>query len=67
LHRERQAVGIACKNAGISEQTYYRWRKECCGLLLDQTRRLKDLKKENHRLKNLVADLSLDKGMLEEV
>ena len=58
---------MACKEAGISEQTYYRWRKEYGGLRLDQARRLKDLEKENARLKKLVADLSLDKAMLEEV
>ena len=51
----------------ITEQTYYRWRKEYGGLRLDQARRLKDLEKENARLKKLVADLSLDKAMLEEV
>jgi transposase-like protein len=67
LITQGKAVGIACKDAGISEQTYYRWRKEYGGLRLDQARRLKDLEKENQRLKKLVADLSLDKAMLEEV
>ena len=57
----------ACRKLGISENTYYRWRKEYGGLRLDQARRLKDLEKENQRLKKLVADLSLDKAMLEEV
>ena len=55
------------RELGISEQTYYRWRKEYGGLRLDQARRLKELEKENQRLKKLVADLSLDKAMLEEV
>ena len=67
LIAQGKAVGIACKDAGISEQTYYRWCKEYGGLRLDQARRLKDLEKENQRLKKLVADLSLDKAMLEEV
>ena len=62
-----KSTGIACNEAWISEQTYYRWRKEYGGLRLDQARRLKDLEKENQRLKRLVADLSLDKAMLEEV
>jgi len=53
--------------AGISEQSYYRWRKEYGGLRLEQAKRLKDLEKENQRLKKLVAELSLDKAMLEEV
>lgn len=62
-----KAVALACKEAGISEQSYYRWRKEYGGLRLDQARRLKALEKENARLKKLVAELSLDKAMLEEV
>jgi len=53
--------------AGISEQSYYSWRKEYGGLRLEQAKRLKDLEKENQRLKKLVAELSLDKAMLEEV
>jgi len=57
----------AARKEGISEQTYYRWRKEYGGMKLDQARRLKELEKENARLKQLVADLSLDKRMLEEV
>jgi len=57
----------AARQEGITEQTYYRWRKEYGGLKLDQAKRLKELEKENARLKKLVADLSLDKQMLEEV
>jgi cell shape-determining protein MreC len=53
--------------AGISEQSYYRWCKEYGGLRLEQAKRLKDLEKENQRLKKLVAEFSLDKAMLEEV
>jgi len=58
---------IACREAGISDVSYYRWRKEYGGLQLDQAKRLKDLEKENSRLKKIVADLSLEKAMLKEV
>ena len=51
----------ACKEAGIYTQSYYRWRKEYGGLKLDQAKRLKELRKENARLKRLVAELSLEK------
>ncbi len=51
----------------ITEQTYYRWRKEYGGLLVDQARRLKELEKENGRLKKLVADQALDNAILKEV
>ncbi len=57
----------ACKEAGIVEQTYYRWRKEYGGLKVDQARRLKELEQENGKLKRLVANLSLDKQVLEEL
>jgi transposase-like protein len=67
LVAQGKSVALACKEAGISEQTYYRWRKEYGGLRLDQAKRLKELEKENQRLKKLVADLSLDKAMLSEV
>jgi putative transposase len=71
----RQAeVGLAqgntvpdvCRKLGVAEQTYYRWRKEYGGLGRDQARRLKDLERENSRLKKLVADLSLDNSILRE-
>ena len=57
----------ACRDAEITAQTYYRWRKEFGGLKLDQAKRLKDLEKENSRLKRLVAELSLEKQVLREV
>ena len=60
-------VTMACRQAGIGEQTYYRWRKEYGGLKMDQAKKLKDLEKENGRLKKLVADLSLDNAILREV
>ena len=57
---------MACKEAGISEQSYYRWRKEYGGLRTDQAKRFKEMGKENARLKKLVADLSLDNAILKE-
>ena len=57
----------ACKEAGIHTQTYYRWRREYGGLKLDQAKRMKDLEKENARLKRLVAELSLEKQVLGDV
>ena len=62
-----QPVPVACRKIGVTEQTYYRWRKEYGGLKVNQAKRLKELERENARLKKLVADLSLDKVMLEEV
>lgn len=59
-------VAQACKAISVTEQTYYRWRKEYGGLKLDQARRLKDLEKENARLKRLLADAELDKAILKE-
>ncbi len=56
-----------CQKLGISEQTYYRWRKDYGGLRLDQAKRLKELERENTRLKKLVADQALDNAMLKEV
>ena len=61
-----QPVEAVCRKLSISEQTYYRWRKQYGGLQLDQAKRLKDLEKENSRLKKMVADLSLDKDILKE-
>jgi len=57
----------ACRESGITEQTYYRWRKEYGGLKLEQARKLKELEKENSRLKRLVAELSLEKQILQDV
>ncbi len=57
----------ACKKLSISEQTYYRWRREYGGMHVIQAKRLKDLEKENSQLKKLVADLSLDNSILKEV
>ena len=57
----------ACRETGITVQTFYRWRKEYGGLKLDQARRMKELEKENARLKRLVAELSLEKQILKDV
>ena len=59
-------VGEASKKIGVTEQTYYRWRKEYGGMRVEQARRLKKLEKENFRLKRLVADLSVDNAILKE-
>ncbi len=56
-----------CKKIGIAEQTYYRWRRDYGSLSVDQAKRLKEVEKENTRLRKLVADLSLDKAILKEV
>jgi len=62
-----KSLALACKEAEISEQSYYRWRKEYGGLQIDQARRMKDLERENTRLRRLVADLSLEKQVLADV
>lgn len=64
---EGASVEEVCRKAGISIQTYYRWRKKYGGLMPSEMKRLKQLEEENQRLKRLVADLSLDKEMLQEV
>jgi len=75
IHKLREAeilisrgntVGEASRRIGVTEQTYYRWRKEYGGVRVEQARRLKDLENENARLKKLVADLSLDNAILKE-
>jgi putative transposase len=59
-------VGQICREMGITEQSYYRWRKEYGGMKTAQVKRLKDLERENGRLKKAVADLTLDKLILKE-
>jgi len=61
-----KTVGMVSRELGISEQTYYRWRREYGGMKVDQARHLKELEKENQRLKRAVANLTLDKLILEE-
>ena len=69
LHQAEDGVSAedVCRKAGISIQTYYRWRKKYGGLMPSEMKRLKQLDEENRRLKKLVADLSLDKEMLQDV
>ncbi len=55
-----------CRKLGVTEQTYYRWRKEYGGVRTDQVKRLKELEKQNVRLKKVVADLTLDNAILKE-
>jgi len=62
-----KTIPQAVKQIGVTEQTFYRWRKEYGGMRVDQAKRLKELEKENVRLKRLVADLSLDNQILKEV
>ncbi|MFQ5765605.1 MAG: transposase, partial [Rhodospirillales bacterium] len=61
-----QTVGQVCRVLGVSEQSYYRWRREYGGLKIDQAKRLKDLERENGRLRKAVSDLTLDKLILKE-
>ena len=58
---------MACKEAGTTEHNYYRWRKEYGGLEVNQAKRLKQLESENGRLKKLVADLSLEKQVMQDI
>ena len=67
LMSQGKAAPVACREAGISQQSYYRWRKEYGGLEVDQAKRMKELERENVRLKRLVADLSLEKQILKDV
>ena len=62
-----KSIAVACKEADVSEQSYDRWRKEYGGLKVDQARKMKDLERENARLRRLVADLSLEKQVLADV
>ena len=66
LLSQGQTVSQASKVVGITDQTYYRWRKEYGGLKTDQAKRLKELERENARLKRLLADAELDKAILRE-
>jgi transposase-like protein len=60
-------ISSACRQVGITDATYYRWRKEYGGMKIDQAKKYKELERENARLKKLVADLSLDNAILKEV
>ena len=66
LLSQGSTVGEASRKLGVTEQTYYRWRKEYGGMRVVQAKRLQELEKENTRLKKLVADISLDNAILKE-
>jgi transposase-like protein len=66
LLSQGQTVGAVSRKLEVTEQTYYRWRKEYGGMQVEQARRLKELERENAQLKRLVADLSLDNCILKE-
>jgi putative transposase len=61
------SVAEVCRKAGISDATFYNWRKKYAGLMPSEMRRLRQLEEENAKLKRIVADLSLDKAMLQDV
>jgi len=67
LLSQGSTAGQAARHLGITEQTYYRWRKEYGGMRINQAKRLKELEKENTRLKRLVADQALDNAILKDV
>ena len=64
---EGATVADVCRKAGISDATFYNWRKKYAGLMPSEMKRLRQLEDENNRLKKIVADLSLDKAMLQDV
>ncbi len=66
LLSQGSTVGEAARKIEVTEQTYYRWRREYGGMRIEQVKRLKELEKENTRLKRVVADLSLDNDILKE-
>ena len=67
LLNQGSTVGEASRKIGVTEQTYYRWRKEYGGLRIEQAKKLKTMEKENTRMKKLVAEISLDNAILKEV
>jgi transposase-like protein len=67
LLSQGRTIPLACKEAGIVDQTYYRWRKEFGGLQLEQAKKLKELQKENAQLKRALATLTLEKQVLKDI
>ena len=66
LLSQGKSIAQACKQIGVTDQTYYRWRREYGGMKADQAKRLKELERENARLKGLLADAEIDKAILRE-
>jgi len=66
LLSQGKAIAQVCKQIGVTEPTYYRWRREYGGMKTDQAKRLKELERENARLKRLLADAEIDKAILRE-
>jgi putative transposase len=66
LIAQGSTISVVCKKIGVSDYTYYRWRKEYGGMRVDQAHRLKELEQENARLKKVVADFALDNAILKE-
>lgn len=66
LQSKGESMEFICRQVGITEQTYYRWRKEYGGIRLDQAKRLKELEKENIQLRKIVTDLTIDNSILKE-
>jgi len=66
LQSKGESMESICRQLGLTEQTYYRWRKEYGGIRLDQAKRLKELEKENAQLRKIVTDLSIDNSILKE-
>ena len=66
LLSQGEKIGMICRGLGVSEQSYYRWRREYGGLKVDQAKRLNELERENARLRRAVSDLTLDKMILNE-
>lgn len=69
LHQAEEGTPIAevCRKAGISDATFYNWRKRYGGMMPSEVKRMRQLEEENNRLKKIVADLTLDKAMLQDV
>ena len=66
LQSKGESIESVCRHLGVTGQTYYRWRKEYGGIRLDQARRLKELERENSRLRKIVTDLTIDNSILKE-
>jgi len=67
LISQGKTIPVACRDAGITDQTFYRWRKEYGGLQMEQARKLKDLQRENAQLRRAVADLTVEKQILKDI